>query len=169
MPGANVTMGLEGLDKLVDKLAKIGRRISGSMVKKALEAGASPIVSAMERSAPVASPEDTTRGIPIGPGAGLLSRSIGVKSKAKGSNAYVLIGPQRKIFKTLIGTKADGTAVYMNPTNYAHLVEAGHDIKLGGRTVYHFGGSHFAKQAFDSALPAAQAAIEQVFRDELNA
>lgn len=158
---------LTGNRELRKTFQLLSRAIQNRVAKSALQAGARPIVRAARQFAPIADATQTHRGIPVGVGRGLLKKSIGSRGKVsrKGKFAYVVVGPRRKKFKTLIGMTKDGAPVYMNPTNYSHLMEGGHDIKIGGRVVAHFPGTQFMERAWDASRAEAQSAIEAKFAE----
>jgi len=164
MSKINVNVKTRGFDELRKKLRELPRRVENRVLLQSLKTGARPINRAIKSLAPVASPEQTTRGVNIamGGGRGLLKKSIGIRGKMKRnkSQAYVLVGPRRKQFRTIIGSDKKGKQVVMNPTNYAHLQERGHTIKIHGRIVARNPGTKFMEKGTSQATSAAQAAVE---------
>ena len=156
---------LNGDKQLVKNLHKVTDKVARKHLAHALRKGAQVQVKAMKQFAPVAKAGQTHFGLPVK--RGLLRKSIGIRTKKKGRVAYAIVGPRRRKFKTLIGQTKDGKPVYMNPTQYAHLINNGHVIKRGTKVIGRFEGTHFMERAYGSAVPKTMAEISNSFAKKI--
>ena len=155
---------IQGWQEMRRTFAELKKGVRNRVSKAALMAGGRIIAKNTKSITPVADADQTTRGIPVGPGRGLLKRSLGLRGKIKNGRAYVVVGPRRKM-KMQIGVNKKGEPVYMNPTNYAHLMETGHVLKRGNKIVGRVAPTNFMRRGFEMSLGAAQAVIEQKFAE----
>lgn len=128
MPGMDkFTMTIKGAKSLNTALDNLEKKTRRKVVRKAIVAGAKPILKAARRNAPTLT--------------GLLKLSLGTKVyrvRRRGDVMIALIGPRYrttgKKAAALIG--AGGRAAKSIPAKYAHLVEFGtqphHQAKEGG-------------------------------------
>lgn len=174
--GFGMTIEIRGAKKAIDRLKILGRRSRGA-TQRSIAAGA----GVFRRGAKPASPVET----------GLLSRSwraLRVKASDKDSVAYrVSPRPQLRqaVRKTAAGKMravsankageiraAGGKLSLRWPMKYAHLVELGHDVVVGGtkgrggRIVGRAPASHFLKKMFLARERQALAAITARARKE---
>ena len=131
--GFGIGISLTGDKELLRKLDRLGKRGYRSTVAKAASKAMTPVSKLAKRLARA------------GEGTGLLSKSIGKKSKWYGGTRVVIIGP-RKGFKRAVTTKS-GKSRFVNPAKYAHLVELGHSIVAGGEVVGHVPARPFLRPA----------------------
>jgi HK97 gp10 family phage protein len=113
------TIKFSGVAEMCAALSGLREEIRASILSKAVDAGAIPIVTAAKRMAPVLS--------------GSLRESIThvVKVNKENGTAYSIIGPDRGYYvngAALSGAakKFRGALGADKPANYAHLVEYGH-------------------------------------------
>jgi HK97 gp10 family phage protein len=156
---------LEGAEELAAKFNDIGKRQMKKILRSAVGFAATPLNAVAKQLVP----EDSRQ----------LRKSIGKVTRTYPStgNSVCIVGP-RNDFRARVVTKS-GRIVLRNPTKYAHLVEGGHVIAVGGtinrgfltkrsKIKGHTGmgrhagfvpGVHFMESAFKQTLPAMESRL----------
>lgn len=99
-------MTLTGDKALERKLSKLGGRVAKRVLRKAMNAAATPVVKAARGNVSVRS--------------GLLKKSIGKTVRVKGTRAGARVGARTNV------AASDDAGNKVEPWRYAHLVELGH-------------------------------------------
>lgn len=103
---------------------------------------------------------------------GLLKKSLGSKVgiSKKTKEIYAYIGPRRKsdgfitdVYNPI--TKQEEKSI---PAKYAHLVDRGFNLKLGGRKLKHVPGVGFVRAANDEIKPYVKPMTVQILQEELD-
>lgn len=144
-----INFQLEGFAELEKQLIELGPKVAKKVLRGAVQSSANPIVKLARAKVPV--------------NHGLLKKSIGVKTKTKGSTSFTVIGPK--------SIKVSRNGKMENPARYAHLVEygaaphiieapPGSALNVNGtfaKTVRHpgYAARPFLRPAFDSGKRAA--------------
>lgn len=143
-------MRVDGLGPLRAKLALLRASQQRRIVRPAVAAAGTPVLQAARQRAPVES--------------GQLRRSLGkrVKLLRKSGIVVAIVGPRRKAFRKQLWRQSRWSkdAQWVNPTNYAHLVEFGtlpHAIGVGRRLVKHPGAR--ARPFLRPALAATRGTV----------
>lgn len=136
MIGIGIRARLSGVPRLVRKLAEVDEKVARKALKKGIDEATKPILKDARARVRTATK--------------LLKKALGRRSRVyrKGVVVVGLVGVRKAFkgpkgkrvrldkFRVRVGTKADGTPEYMDPTNYAHLVEFGtrpHSLAKGDR------------------------------------
>lgn len=159
MSGLKLDMRLEGLGQALAKFKNAGNKIPVRSMKKAMRAGSEPVKAATKDASPVET------------GALKKSMTIGARSYRRGAYLLGVVGP--RFFKYKSGR---------SPAYYAHLVEQGHRIAIGGtlnrmrRKKFKLGtgriggfvsGRGFMRQAAKQVFPRALRAFESAMRTNI--
>lgn len=115
---AALSINVNGEREIVRALRKLDDRLVRRVMRKAVRAGANPIVRTARQNVPRST--------------GLLRKSLGTKVKTYNNGTIVAIIGPRTGFKQLVNGKP------RNPTKYAHLVEFGTKAHLIGRAGIYF-------------------------------
>ena len=152
-----VTVKLEGLAPLVQKLKQLDRKIARRTVRKALTAGSNMVLRAAKQLVP----RDT----------GMLRLALGVSVKLKKDGlAIARVGPRTGYLRKRRGETTPRlsklgkalAAAGVKPTKYGHLVEKG---RKTGRPM---AAQPFLGPALQREAPAAVAAMAAVIRKALD-
>lgn len=117
MPKDGVVVDIRGEKELLRKFKVLPDRVRKKVVRRSVEAGATPILRKARQLAPKkGSSDDAT---------GLLRKSLGKRGRWLKSDRTVFLVQvgARRGFKRLV--KRRGREIYANPTKYQHLVETG--------------------------------------------
>lgn len=118
MKPAGVSIKVTGLGQLDKNLRELGPKVYKRVMRKAVRAGAKPLVSATKSRAPNQT--------------GTTKKSIGVviRSYPAKETVIAVVGPKKETTAVVIAGHKVKKHV---PANIAHLVEGGHRIVKGGK------------------------------------
>ncbi len=136
-----VTLEIKGLDELRRKFSRLPERIQKNSLRKAVNAGADPMLSKVRQTANRKS--------------GALKKAMKkkVKTYRKSGTVVALIGADKSFVR-------DGN----KPANYLHLVEDGHIDAKTGRFIP---GSHFMRNAYNAERAKSNEAIADKLKTEV--
>jgi HK97 gp10 family phage protein len=115
---STVSLEITGFEDLISALSQLKNTKARAACRAAISQASVPVSRSQKKLAPVDSRQ--TR------------KSIGrkIKTYRNSGTTVAIVGP-RKGFKAEV-TDKKGRKVLRNPTRYAHLVEGGHKIAIGG-------------------------------------
>ena len=109
-----------GTDELKRRTEKVSKRRMSAIVRNAVTYAATPISQVAKRLVPV----DTRQ----------LKKAISKKTRSyPNGTAVSVVGIAKEGFKAMLKSRRENRTVLRNPIKYAHLVEKGHQIAIGGK------------------------------------
>lgn len=160
------SFGVAGMKELQDTLDLLPDAMARGVLRSATSKGMTPVSRAAKSNVRQ-----------LTSGTGTLAKSIGKKSKLyrRSGTAVTIVGP-RTGYKVQVGERQNSfgqayrtgsktKAIYRNPTQYAHLVERGHRIRIniGGRLIDK--GYQKPRPFLAPALRNNRAAVIKTFTD----
>lgn len=151
MPSARITIRLKGIKECVKALRHLKYNVARRVLRRALEAAATPILNAAKAGVYAKAHRRT----------GMLKKSLGKVTRMYKDNIVVVLGP-RKGFETTIVSPYTGKPQRVIPSKYAHFVEYGTDPHMQPNLGFMHPGAEpmpFMRPAYDANKGQAESIL----------